>query len=184
MWGQYSALISGKTVGQSDESSETNSSSCVRPDQAMYFFQPGSDLSNFLVAMNRGVIVRSRTFEFWSISEIVWCMGVGRNGPALKRILRRRGFFQSAGELLPPNDFRGSLLVRGLRRTKSRQGRRRYLDDGFWRSFAQCLVSWLSAFWHCSFIRLGGTYEYAFESGVCWDRACDHAGGCACLPLV
>ena len=28
-------------------------------------------------------------------------MGVGRNGAALKRILRRRGFFQSAGELLP-----------------------------------------------------------------------------------
>src|ERR1700720_1581927 len=48
--------MSGRTVGQRLESSEITSSSCLRPDHAMYFAQVASVLSNFAVATNQGII--------------------------------------------------------------------------------------------------------------------------------
>src|SRR5690242_16726751 len=42
-------------VGHRLASRETTSSSCPSPDHAMYFSQPGLDLSNFSVAMNQGM---------------------------------------------------------------------------------------------------------------------------------
>src|ERR1700682_719187 len=56
MWFQYSVLILGRTVGQRLPSRETTSSSCSRPDHAMYFPQPALDWSNLSVAINQGVI--------------------------------------------------------------------------------------------------------------------------------
>src|ERR1700676_2693818 len=48
--------MSGRTVGQRLESREITSSSCLRPDHAMYFAQVASVLSNFAVATNKGII--------------------------------------------------------------------------------------------------------------------------------
>ena len=48
--------FSGRTVGQRLESKEITSLTCSSPDQAIYFFQPELDWSNFSVAINQGVI--------------------------------------------------------------------------------------------------------------------------------
>ena len=56
MYGQYSALVFGRMVGQRDESSDTNSLSCVRPDHSTYFFHDLSSGVNCCVAMNHGII--------------------------------------------------------------------------------------------------------------------------------
>src|SRR5262245_60483845 len=56
MCGQCSALISGRREGQSIGSSETTSSNCVSPDQAMYLAQPSWRGVNVLVAMYHGCI--------------------------------------------------------------------------------------------------------------------------------